>query len=66
VTAATVLLLVGSTVRYFGTSAGSDSVGQWLFWGAVAVGAIGCLVSAAEWRARRRRISGDDELGSTP
>jgi hypothetical protein len=54
---AALLLVVSSTVRYFGNSSATDSTAWWLFLVAGAVGLVGMVVGAAAWWSARRRAS---------
>jgi hypothetical protein len=52
---ATLLLVIGSSVRFFGHTSGSDAAATWIFVGAIAIGVIGIVVSAtATWRKHSR------------
>lgn len=61
---ATVLILVSSSIRYFGTSSRSDTIGWWVFLVAVAVGLVGLVLDvAARWRRRSDR---DESASAQP
>ena len=67
VRAAIVLLLVSSSIRYFGKSSTADAIALWLFWAAVGVGVVGIGATAvSRWSSHSGREREDQGSGTSP